>query len=334
MILISDLHLTDKEADSYRWGIFSRVLILSGKLDREAEAGTNKTLVILGDLTDSKDHHSSHLVNKIVEQLHILVANGMEIFILMGNHDYINPAEPFFKFLGEIDGINYVGWTKNFILGGIQCLFLPHTRDPKGEWKANRIMKWGGNSDFVFMHQSVLGSVTSNGYEMEEGLKPSYFKRFKGKVISGDIHVPQDVGPVTYVGSPYSVRFNDHFEGSMLSIDKKKKITRYATGIPGRRMLDITSVDEIEAPEGFQVKVRVHLSSVEDWPSFKEEVERRCKDKNLKLQSVQLIKEGLLPLRRKRKQDPLLTAFDVIENFGNRRGLSKRQIKIGKEIAE
>lgn len=333
MLIVTDLHLTDKEADEYRWQLFNWVASWY-------ESSKDGRLVILGDLTDAKDHHSAKLVSRIIWNLNYLRDLGMEIFILKGNHDYIDPTLPFFGFLNLFQRIHYITDPEVKIINGLSCLFLPHTRDPIGDWKRSQVVQHNSKkAKFVFMHQSVIGSVTSNGYKMLEGLQPNYFKRFFGRVISGDIHVPQKIGPVTYVGAPYSVRFNDHFAPRAIEISRTVRggvfIGDTTPNIPGRWTLDISSVDEINAPEGFQVKVRVHLDDIEQWPTYKAEVEAKCKQEGLILCSIQLVKTDRLPLRKKEEQvleerDPGI----IVYNYGKRQGLSRASINTGRKMVD
>jgi len=335
MLLISDLHLTDNEADEYRWKIFDWVA-------EYYDAEGDKNLLILGDLTDSKDHHSAKLVYRIIWQLNWLRDKGMEIFILKGNHDYIDPDMPFFGFLDLFTYINYITHPKMWLIQGLECLFLPHTRNPIGEWEACkfvRMKKYRDKADLIFMHQSVIGSVTSNNYKMTEGLRQSYFKRFKGRVISGDIHVPQECGLVTYVGAPYSVRFNDHYDPRAIEISPSMGGSDIMYGnlfpnIPGRRTLDIKSVFDIEAPKGFQVKIRVHMSETTMWADVKEDVAAECKKRGLILSSLHLIKEGKLPLRKKAKAAEIKKPSEVVTHYGKRHGLSIKSINTGRRIVE
>jgi UDP-2,3-diacylglucosamine pyrophosphatase LpxH len=56
-IITSDLHLTDRPQDEYRWGIFPWLVNQSKELEVE-------NLFILGDLTDFKDKHSAKIILK------------------------------------------------------------------------------------------------------------------------------------------------------------------------------------------------------------------------------------------------------------------------------
>jgi DNA repair exonuclease SbcCD nuclease subunit len=345
MLLISDLHLTDKKADSYRWGIFDFVL------DYYKEHN-DKNLIILGDLTDAKDHHSAKLVNRIVLMMRHLVESGMEIFILKGNHDFIDPDVPFFEFLNQISYINYIKHPRSWLIQGERCLFLPYTRNPIDEWRTDKqVQKNKKKCSLVFMHQSVIGSLTSNGYLMEEGLAPKYFDRFRGQVFSGDIHVPQKVGPVIYVGSPYSVRFNDHFEGRAITLTSypvtecgvsvppcELLMGEMKTELPGRRTIDIYKLEDLQkadANPGDQVKVRVHVKhSISIGEIFKREIQEECIALDFELCSLSLVRDKKFPLRKKRKIVKSKRPSEVVSNFSKRKGIDKTKQKIGIDLVE
>lgn len=310
MLLISDLHFTDKVQDEYRWDVFDFVRDYYNKTE-------DKNLIILGDLTDSKDHHSSILVNQIVYMIRQMVEIGMEVYILKGNHDYIDPDQPFFQFLEQIEYVHYIKHPFCILIQGEKCLFLPHTRNPIDEWATDlSIGRWAKECNLVFMHQSVIGSVASNGYLMEEGLRQSYFKKFNGSVFSGDIHLPQKVGPVTYVGSPYSIRFNDHFDGRAISLtnpesrtDTGKKVknsrlwaNELFTKLGQRRTINIEKLKDLkngDARPGDQVKVVVTSSDGKILERVR--VAEACKELGYELCSFVVIQREKFPLRKKEK---------------------------------
>lgn len=333
MLLLADLHFTDKVQDDYRWNVFDFVL-------EYYEKTQDKNLLILGDLTDSKDHHSSVLVNRIVKYMRELVSRGMDITILKGNHDYIDPDQPFFQFLEEIDYVGYVKDPSAMLIEGIPCLLLPHTRDPIEEWESSPIVKqWCKKAKLVFMHQSVIGSVASNGFEMAKGLPRNYLTKFPGKVISGDIHCPQKVGKVEYVGSPYSIRFDDHFFGQAMSVQLMDsgglKVRRWDTKLQCRRTIRIFGLDELEgrARPGDQVKV---VLTITDNEYTRQDVLEACQKHGYDLRQLVVTKEQPLPLRGKRKRVEQIARDprDVVETFGKRRGLKKADITTGRKIID
>lgn len=342
MLLVTDLHFTDKEADRYRFKIFTWIHEYFKKTG-------DKNLIILGDLTDSKDHHSANLVNSIIKRMLDLTDAGMEIFVLKGNHDYINPDLPFFGFLERFEWIRFISEPRCIIIEGQKCLFLPHSRNPIGEWKADKTVADNRKTaDFVFMHESVIGSVTSSGYEMEEGLLPSYFRRFKGQVFSGDIHCPQQISCVTYVGTPYSIRFNDHFRGRAISIRGQEEPVELFPDIRRRWTLDINSADdlcnqlnEMDWMVDDQLKIRFALSEADEekWERTRKTIEKECAARELEVCSLQVTRPEKLPLRG-RKRSELQKAYDlvlpgrVVDTFAKHRGLSKGQHKAGKKLLE
>lgn len=355
MLLISDLHFTDLKQDEYRWDIFDFV-------ERYRKKTEDKNLLILGDLTDSKDHHSSVLVNRIVQHMRHLVEIGMDVFILKGNHDYSDPNKPFFKFLEQIEYVSFISDPSFWLIEGQKCLFLPHTRNPIEDWKGNKfVKKWKKKCNLVFMHQSVIGSVASNGYLMEKGLDRSYFERFSGQVYSGDIHVPQNIcsgsnniGGVHYVGSPYSIRFNDDFDGRAVALLSYPVGTsgvaikgcslledELPTDLMHRRTIDINKIEDLNSAkikEGDQIKIRYHVRHMKRISlQQKQEFKKRCKELGFECCSIVLVKKERFPLRGRRKAKELhkkKSPTRIISEFGKEKGLGKSTVKVGKELVE
>ena len=98
MIITTDLHLTNRERDAYRWDLFPW-------LEKKLATTDSTDLVILGDLTDAKDGHSAALVNRITDTLANL---PVQVTILKGNHDYIDEETPFFRFLNKLDNVHFI----------------------------------------------------------------------------------------------------------------------------------------------------------------------------------------------------------------------------------
>jgi hypothetical protein len=209
-IVSTDLHLTSKKDDQYRWDFINSIPSLLHKHKAEY-------FFILGDLTDEKDKHNSFLVNKL-SNIICKISEIAEVHILKGNHDYIDPDYPFFEFLDNFDNVFYY---KSPELTGVSdkgILMLPHTRDPEKDWA----MVDFNSGDFIFMHQTINGVIGSNGKELYDTLKIGYFGGVTASIYSGDIHVPQIIGNVNYIGTPYPINQNDSFTPRYLVIDFKK----------------------------------------------------------------------------------------------------------------
>ena len=215
--IITDLHLTDSLYDEYKWQCFpwarERVCDLSLEIDE---------LFILGDLLDKKDRHPSELINRLVNEIE-LCAKEVYVTILKGNHDYLKPEHPFLELLSKIENVRYIK-DPEFDEDG-EILWLPHVREPEKEWATIDVI----SPKLIFMHQSVIGSVVSNYHEMKGGLSPSFFKGTQAKIISGDIHVPQDIKiaralPLTYIGTPHPVALGDTYtpRGILLDLETRE----------------------------------------------------------------------------------------------------------------
>lgn len=266
-LLASDLHLTANPRDEYRWGFFHW---LGKTVDRYGV----HSIYFLGDLTDAKDYHPAELVNRLVESLVALAALGVEIYILKANHDYKKAKHPYFEFLSHIPHIHFITTpTESEIDSKYRIIMLPHTKDPGADWAGIDF----GTYDYVFMHQTVNGATTSNGQAMQSSLSSKFEIPDYTKIYSGDIHVPQIIGDVEYVGSPYPVHFGDHFKGRVILIgnDRGAKDLYYPTIM--RAALAISRPDELlnrGLRAGDQVKVRLLLAPSEkhEWDRLKREI--------------------------------------------------------------
>lgn len=227
ILIASDLHLTDKPEDNYRWGLFPWMGDMCKKHGAEH-------VLILGDITDSKDRHSSSLVNNVTSSLDSLyhsvrTLEGIDrIHVLMGNHDFIDKNSPFFNYLQLIPGIRFYATEQETVLrqsGGedYRVAMIPYCREPEDFFQA--VKKVGGKDiRMLCLHQTLRGSVLSNGTSIKEGLDVSELERYVKKGVpwlSGDVHVPQTIGKVEYVGSPYQIKFGDNFKGRVLLYDLK-----------------------------------------------------------------------------------------------------------------
>lgn len=326
-LITSDLHMTDRPRDAYRFGLFPWLLEQTYEYDLDY-------VFILGDLTDQKDNHASKLVNAVADSLEQL-AEAVEVFILPGNHDSIDINCPFFRFLNKIDNVTFVTEVSHFE-GQEDILFLPFTRNPTETWKDIDFNTLKAN--YVFMHQTMDGAKASNG-QLMDGLSRKIFKGFKGTIISGDIHVPQIVGPVLYVGSPYHVHFGDHFtprvlllnDGVMAEIhfDAPRKLT-YEISDPEELLeLDFTPNDQLK------VRLKLRASELADWSTLKHQVEDICKKRNVYLHAVELLKVDQKSLKKSQLSIPIgLSSMEAFTKFCKKENIQGYIKDIGQSFLE
>lgn len=146
---------------------------------------------------------------------------------------------------------------------------------------------------YLFLHQTVKGAVASNGQKMDGEELPDLNA---GKVYSGDIHVPQTIGRVEYVGSPYHVHFGDKFKARCVVITRDKKTVDLNFPCLNRITLDVDGVKDLEKQvqvllSGDQVKIRVNLpeSDKHNWQRIRKDSTQVIQEHGLELHGIELV---------------------------------------------
>lgn len=328
LLLCTDLHLSDKPRDRYRFDFIPH-------LAKQVRAEKANGIVILGDITERKDNHSALLTNSIIASLRILAAE-CPVYIIKGNHDYqSNPNLPFFKFLNHIKGIMFI--TKPVYHHGL--LFVPHLTDVN-EWRNLYRLVPDAPLDSVFIHQTVSGAISESGQRLDGfPLKP--LKRLKCKVFGGDIHKPQTLEPVIYIGPPYHIRFGDNFTPRYLLLDTAKQIYKeFHFTCPRKWMFIIRDVDELDNKdirEGDQVKVKLELTreEVTDWAVMKADVVKAISDRGAECFGVELKvwkQSEVKPRDQRRSNEGSRDPSEIVRNFSKREKLSSTIRDVGLEL--
>lgn len=281
-LLFSDTHLTSDPADEYRWGLFPWLL-------KQAREHGVRTFVHLGDLTDAKDYHPSALVNRVVRAVLDLSATA-DVVMMPGNHDYLLRGRPFFEFLGTYPRVTYASRPTDVPDDGRGplAIALPHTRSPTTDWADLDLSHY----DVAFMHQTVRGARASNGMLMDGERLPALAAR---KVWSGDIHVPQVVGGVEYVGSPYHVHFGDDFHARCVLLPTRGAPVDLHFDTVKRVRIRASSVDEVIRQAlwlrpGDQAKVQftVDRADMHRWRAIESSVREVLENGRVEVHDVQM----------------------------------------------
>lgn len=290
-LIISDIHLTNETNENYRWDVFS--LAKQYVIDLHCDC-----LFILGDIFDKKDRHPSSIVNRLTDIL-LDIAKLAPITILKGNHDYINPNEPFLRFLNHIPNVYWINQPTIIRYGNITVGWLPHSRTPELDWEAFLTKH---QFDLIFMHQSVIGCRTSNDFEINHALDLAWLERLvKCPIISGDIHVPQTIRSLTYVGTQHPVSFGDDYDYRMLvtTFTDKIKVESIPIESMKRHSLNVTSIDDLrtlvdsgQLRKGDQAKLKINLTeeTLSDWTHLKTTMVAWCSSQGIQVEDVKLKK--------------------------------------------
>jgi DNA repair exonuclease SbcCD nuclease subunit len=258
---VSDLHITGRPVDEYRWQIFPW-------LRKTIERRNATHLNILGDLTEMKDGHPSKLVNRLVDEIE-QCTKLVPVVILRGNHDYIDPRTPFFRFLSKIKHLTYINEIEAIKYSShFRALYLPHTRAYRGDWSR---IRWG-KYNRIYIHQTITGSVSSSGARLDDVPVGALPVNDDAWVVAGDVHTPQTIGErFVYCGAPHPINFGDDFKPRVLFDDGEKLHSIEHTTIKKVQAV-ISAPDDLKAydlTEGDMLKVVLKLDR-RDYVSFRQ----------------------------------------------------------------
>lgn len=277
-LIASDLHLTDRPRDDHRFGLFK--WMAKKQKERKVDA-----TFILGDLTDQKDKHSSKLVNRLIDEITQLQP---PVYILRGNHDCVDPNNPFFKFINCIYGVQFIV-TPAEVLEGVYM--IPHQRTQAEFDEACKIIKPNG---YVMMHQTFEGAISETSGARLTGLSASPIEAMKPRAAwSGDVHKPQHQRisadlTITYVGAPFQIRFGDHFTPRVI-LHRNGEDENLYYSCPRKWSMTITSATDLLKDTRFKEKdqvkltVRLEREDVVNWPKTRQEVLDSCKAMGLEV---------------------------------------------------
>jgi UDP-2,3-diacylglucosamine pyrophosphatase LpxH len=284
-LLFSDIHLTDNTAHEYRWACMAEAA-------KWAASPQISMVIIGGDILDAKDRHSSALVNRTMDCLHAIAAAGKPVLILVGNHDYVDLAAPFFRFLRYLPNVIYVDKPQVVEApGGYRILAVPHgwSWDEYTPWRLE--LPLYGGYDFILAHQTFCGAtVNGDGKVLDKGPSPSLVDaEFTGgaPVVSGDIHQEQVLGNIVYIGSPHPVSFGETTARFLTYNFETKKFSSIRRATVQRLVLHFVLRDDgtvIEDPKFTTLcegdHVQIHVSTTQagllHYPAFRNVMQNRC----------------------------------------------------------
>jgi hypothetical protein len=316
-LLCTDLHLDDQEANEYRWHVIDRIVQATAQYDIA-------TVFALGDAWDRKDRHSAALVNRTVEACKQITARA-PLVILQGNHDRPMHEPAFWQFLNEIDGIHYI--TTPSMWGNGTLLLLPFTPTPKTDWAHLKLSQFQA----IMMHATVTGAVVENGTVMTNDNFPILPR--VAKIYSGDIHVPQQIRNITYVGAPHPIRYGDSYQGRMLLLNEAYDIAlQIPLDGPKKLMLTISSIDElaqVQVRPGDQVKLRFNLGgdNIDGWGRTEAAIAQWARERSITIASTEVLVDSV-----RRDIDADQTPEKVLSDFAASERLSEDLLRIGLEL--
>ena len=322
MIVTADLHLKLGRINEYRFSIFD---FLRGQNEQS-------TIVILGDLVDDKDRHPNELVNRVIGGLIELADNTDTIIFLAGNHDYHNNINNIIGGFLKYDSSGIIVVREPMVIDG--SLYVPNMSKKEFETYIGGITRSGKINNYknVFMHQPFIGAFHGH-YKLTGGIDPKILDGCRVPVYSGDIHAPQKIGPVEYVGAPYHINFGDKYRPRILHIDEKtNKAKTIPTDFPKKELLEIEEKDiwSLEPNKNDQYKVRIISDRFLD-PSKMNILIKAVRDRL----GEQCIRVEFRTKKSIKRRKTIITLDDHKEVFGkytNEMNIPNRMRKLGETI--
>jgi hypothetical protein len=172
-------------------------------------------------------------------------------------------------------------------------LLLPFAANPAEHWAGLNL----GGYDCIIMHQTVTGAVGEGGVLLTNENMPDLPQT--AWIYSGDIHTPQEVGPLQYIGAPHPIKFGDDYPCRFLRLlDTTFEIDEVIPLDPMRKhMVDIGNVQslsgiKVRAGDQAKVRFRVGIDYMDQWPVDRDIIKAWFKAQDVKLVSLEAIVES------------------------------------------
>lgn len=207
-LICSDIHLRTNLL-SYKEGIYKAKQL--ERILEECSTGNYKYLFILGDTFHDKDIVSATLLQVFRDFLLKITKLGLQVIILVGNHDFASDSYQYHSLQPFIGMNNIVVVEKDYRLGSLLFVSFKRKRSEFLE-----IIKEKEDIDVIFGHQDLKGFDCGDDYiELNEYIEHDDLRRFK-HAIFGHYHKPQEL---VLVNEKFNTTIN--FAGSVMSTDHK-----------------------------------------------------------------------------------------------------------------
>jgi hypothetical protein len=320
-LLVTDLHLDDHPDNEYRWQIWEHIL-------QAVIQHCIETVFILGDWVDRKDRFTARFINRLVDTVRGITGRA-RLVVLRGNHDTAMTPPNYFDFMAShtIEGFEYVTSPRPFFS---HLMLLPFTHHPKVAWADLRLADYKA----AFMHATVTGAVVENGIVMENKNFPILPRAVK--FYSGDVHVPQQVRNVTYVGAPHPIKFGDSFPCRMLVLNDDYAVVLELPLTPPRKIMadirDVADLATLSARHGDQIKIRFNCppSQIEHWGETEQQIIQWANEHGVTVAGTEIIVGARTPDSLDLEQTPEA----ILKGFGEREGLTPELLQVGLDLLE
>lgn len=242
ILCIGDTHFENKRLTENKM-LSERIIKVVEKHSADLSA-----VVFLGDILHFHGRVevlSYNIFLELVDQ----IRKTVHVFVLIGNHDYINNTQwlttnHVFNALKYWDNVSVIDKPEIFEVDHSEFTFCPYV--PPGRFKEaldTTLKTSWRQTKCIFAHQEIfgcklLGSVSISGDKWSAKRPP---------VVSGHIHVTHTLRcGVTYTGSSVQIYPNESPDKYFFFVscnpeqDKKLSITKTPTGMPKKQLITVT----------------------------------------------------------------------------------------------
>jgi len=206
-VLVADMHLHHLPTWRLDWchAFVDSLIRLSHDL-------VDSDLVIMGDAFELRDRVDARVANLLIR---LLVNWSGDTFWIVGQHDSFIPGRATFTELSGVGGITVID-SEVYREPGTNNYYVPFYRD-KAEYLS--ALEEIPDGSVVFTHMPVAEALFGKGTASEGHISAKEFSRFL-RVWSGDIHIANTYGKVSYVGAPGQLDWRDEgVQGRILLLD-------------------------------------------------------------------------------------------------------------------
>jgi hypothetical protein len=190
--------------------------------------------------------------------------------------------------------------------------------------------------DYIFAH-NIFEGVKANGQTLS-GIPLSVFPP-DAFVIAGDVHEPQTLGPVTYVGSPCLCDFGDDYQPRCLLLNNLEVKSIKVHG-QQKRLLEVdwskglTFNNPANENDIVKIKVYLEMEHVSEWATIRAKVEELAVEKNLIVNTIVPVVSYVQGERQKSVKSVKKSDNAYLSTFVQRNGIDEKTAAIGKAIIE
>jgi len=264
ILVVGDLHFHEGDL------ILPQLFI--SKIRKLLNSGSYNCVVLLGDI-----FHRFKTVDQpalaSVTELFDTITNFCPLFVLVGNHDYINGSQfltknhtlqPFDKW----SNVKVIDTPTKIKMPNCRLLLVPYV--PKGRFlEALEDVSGWEKIDMIFAHQEFAGCQMGGHFSLDGDCWSDKFP----PIISGHSHTKHKVGTnIFYIGMPYDLGYGDtqnKYVAELIFDSDTYKINYIDTELPRKRLVRLPIKEAREwVPEGndfYKLKV---LCTQEEYTSF------------------------------------------------------------------